>query len=294
MSWSTWQAASRPKIEGTWNLHEAFQAHSLDFFWLASSLVTVVDQPGQGNYNAANTFLEAFCQYRHRQGLPASVLNICPIDGVGFVAENPIARRNMKAQGLYFLGEREFLDYVELSLLNSYAMLTPAGSGARAPSISPPAAWKNPGHILMGLRSELDLDDPNNRTNWRRDRRMGIYHNVHAKAGGEEGANSNTLKAFLARAAEDPSLLTNVENVHLLAEEIGHKIYDFMLKSDEEVNPCLSLQQMGLDSLMAIELRRWVRQTMGLEVSVLEMMGMGSLIKLAESIAEYLQVKYES
>ncbi|OJI89152.1 hypothetical protein ASPTUDRAFT_134297 [Aspergillus tubingensis CBS 134.48] len=296
MSWSAWQTATRPKVQGTWNLHEAFQTHSLDFFWLASSLVTVVDQPGQGNYNAANTFLEAFCQYRHQQGLPASVLNICPIDGVGFVAENPIARRNMKAQGLYFLGEREFLDYVELGLLNSHTTLTPAGSGApsSSPSISPPAAWKNPGQILMGLRSELDLDDPNNRTNWRRDRRMGIYHNVHAEASSEEGTDANTIKAFLARAADDPSLLTTVENVYLLAEEIGHKIYDFMLKPDEEVDPSLSLQQMGLDSLMAIELRRWVRQTMGLEFSVLEMMGMGSLIKLAESIAQSLQVKYES
>jgi len=97
MEWSAWQAASRPpKMDSTWNLHEACMGQSLDFFWLASSLVTVVDQPGQGNYNAANTFLEAFCQYRHSQVLPASVLNICPIDGVGFVAENPIARRNMK------------------------------------------------------------------------------------------------------------------------------------------------------------------------------------------------------
>ena len=47
-------------------------------------LSTVLGQPGQGNYNAANTFMESFCQYRHSLGLPASVLNICPIEGVGF------------------------------------------------------------------------------------------------------------------------------------------------------------------------------------------------------------------
>ncbi len=71
MSWTDWMDATRPKVEGTWNLHQAFLGHSLDYFWLASSTVTVVDQPGQGNYKAACTFIESFCPYRHSLGLPA-------------------------------------------------------------------------------------------------------------------------------------------------------------------------------------------------------------------------------
>ena len=51
---------------------------------------------------------------------------------------------------------------------------------------------------------------------------------------------------------------------------------------------------MGLDSLMAIELRRWLKQTMGLQLSVLEIMGTGSLIKLAEAVAGFLKAKFES
>lgn len=84
---------------------------------MTSSLATVFDQPGQGKYNAANTFMESFCQYRHTLGLPASVLNICPIESVGYVAD---ARRKLKSQGHWFLDERALLRFLELAMLNSH------------------------------------------------------------------------------------------------------------------------------------------------------------------------------
>jgi KR domain len=67
---------------------------SLEFSVMTSSLVTFIDQPGQGKYAAANTFLESFVQYRHKLGLPASVLGICPAGEIGFVAENPPSERS--------------------------------------------------------------------------------------------------------------------------------------------------------------------------------------------------------
>ncbi|KKA22694.1 Fatty acid synthase, partial [Rasamsonia emersonii CBS 393.64] len=74
MAFSNWVAANAPKVTGTWNLHKRFKEEkSLDFFVLASSMVTIVERPGQGNYSAANTFLEAFSQYRQALSLPASV-----------------------------------------------------------------------------------------------------------------------------------------------------------------------------------------------------------------------------
>lgn len=57
--------------------------------------------------------------------LPASVLNICSIDGIGFVAENAFARKNMKAQGLWFVGEAELLAFLELAI-----KLSPAPSSS--------------------------------------------------------------------------------------------------------------------------------------------------------------------
>ncbi|KAI1770343.1 hypothetical protein F4818DRAFT_455735 [Hypoxylon cercidicola] len=290
MEWSQWKDVLAPKVDGTWNLHRAFQSESLDFFFLASSLVTVADSLGQGNYVAANTFIEAFCRYRHSLGLPASVLNIGPIRDVGFVAENSHAMHNIKAQGLYLLGEREFLGFLELSLLDSH----PAGLSAAAPNSIPPTPWYNSTQVVMGLRSEQDLDDPNNRTMWRRDRRMGIYHNVRVEDS-TKASESNALQEFLARITDEgeegKSLLREKSSLDFLAYEIGTKIYDFLLKPDEEVDVGLTLAQMGLDSLMAIELRRWFKGAFGLTLSVLEIVGSGTLAQLAELVAGKLLEK---
>jgi len=99
--WSEWQAVVGPKVRNIWNLHRALENQSLDFFWLASSIITVVDQAGQGSYSDGCAFLEAFCQYRHSLNLPASVLNICPISGSEYVEENKAARKSLIAQSLY-------------------------------------------------------------------------------------------------------------------------------------------------------------------------------------------------
>lgn len=285
MPHSSWVTANKPKVTGAWNLHESFKdQHSLDFFVLASSLVTVVEQPGQGNYSAANTYLEAFCQYRQSLSLPASVLNICPIDGVGFVAENSFAKKSMKAQGLYFLGAKELLDFLELSILVSKPWeLIPPGSGKEG--------WKNLGQIAMGLRSKGDLNDPNTRTNWRRDRRMGFYHNSTGKVETDRGS-SNELKEFLSVAAEDPDILVRSEITEYLATEIGKKVYAFMLKSEDDLDIKLSLTQIGLDSLMAIELRRWWKLAFGLQISVLEIMSAGTLTALGTLAAQNLRTKF--
>ncbi|KAL1838185.1 hypothetical protein VTJ49DRAFT_2966 [Mycothermus thermophilus] len=289
MSWTQWDSTVGPKVRGTWNLHHALADQPLDFFWLASSIVTVVDEPGQANYSAGCLFLEAFCQYRHSLGLPATVLNICPIGGVGYVAENSHARRSMKAQGLCLLGESEFLDFVRFNLSSS----SQAGRKKEADggdSSDDCRGWKNPEQVVMGLRSGSDvpLSHPDNRTNWRRDRRMGLYHNVGRPGDNDtlssgRSSKTNRIASFLntllnADAATAADLLANPEKIAFLARETGRKIYELMMRpvSDEddgEIDTRLTLAQIGLDSLMAIELRRWLRGAFGIAISVLEIVG---------------------
>lgn len=299
MEWSQWKDALAPKVDGTWNLHKAFLFDTLDFFFLASSLVTVADSLGQGNYVAANMFIESFCRYRHSLGLPASVLNIGPISDVGFVAENAHAMHNIKAQGLYLLTEREFLEFLELGLLDSY----PTHPSGPMLSPVPPTPWYNSTQVIMGLRSEQDLDDPSSRTMWRRDRRMGIYHNVRLQDRAKTSEKNNALQEFLTRIAASSSsssspdggktLLQAESTLTFLAHEIGRKIYDFLLRPEEEVDLGLTLAQMGLDSLMAIELRRWFKGAFGLTLSVLEIVGSGTLRQLAGLVAAKLGERME-
>ncbi|KAI0097355.1 hypothetical protein GGR51DRAFT_578163 [Nemania sp. FL0031] len=269
MTHEQWVEGLSPKVDGCWNLHNALQDASapLDFFVVTSSIVATINVPGQANYNAANTYLEAFCQYRNGLHLPASAIAVSPIDDIGVVVDNDKARRNLRSNGLQFLNEREVLEYVHLAILH------------HAPT-----------PIIMGLHSDTHLDDAANNVAWKKDRRMGLYHNIAKEENAEESSNEgNELREFLANAAASPKDLDSPENIAFLAMEIGKRVYAFMLKPIEEVDISLSLVEVGLDSLMAVEMRRLWNQMFGLAISVLEIMSLGALENFGKLAAQGLK-----
>jgi acyl transferase domain-containing protein/acyl carrier protein len=64
-----------PKVEGAWNLHSMTLNEPLDYFVLFSSAASLIGSPGQGNYAAANAFMDQLAQYRRLQGYPALCIN---------------------------------------------------------------------------------------------------------------------------------------------------------------------------------------------------------------------------
>ncbi|KAI9658048.1 MAG: Type I Iterative PKS [Bathelium mastoideum] len=277
-----WQAAIMPKVTGSWNLHEALAQVELDFFILFSSISGIVGQWGQCNYAAANTFMDSFVQYRHRLGLPASVLDIGVMEDVGYVSENTAVLEQFKATSLYTLRERDLLDALQLMMANN--------SGPMADA----AGYMNPAQLVIGLKSTKSLSDPSNRAIWKKDVRMSMYRNLETSIETTSSIDSAGLKQFLANVASDPSCLKVQSNLAFLTQKAGCKLYEFMLQPEEEVDVKVALSALGVDSLLAIEIRNWCRQSFGIELSVLEIMNSGTIEGFGKTIADHLYKKYEA
>lgn len=100
-TWERFQAVMAPKVAGSWNLHEATHEMALDFFVMFSSVASVLGSPGQGNYAAANAFMDGLARYRRRHGLPALSINWGPWAQVGMAAgANGRGRQRRSASGL--------------------------------------------------------------------------------------------------------------------------------------------------------------------------------------------------
>jgi acyl transferase domain-containing protein/acyl carrier protein len=86
---SRFQKVMAPKILGAWNLHEQTQQRQipLDFFVCFSAAAALLGSLGQGNYAAANTFLDTLAHYRRTLGLPATSINWGPWAEVGMAAQ---------------------------------------------------------------------------------------------------------------------------------------------------------------------------------------------------------------
>ncbi|MET0291569.1 MAG: beta-ketoacyl reductase, partial [Steroidobacteraceae bacterium] len=97
----------RPKADAAWALHEAFGIGSeLDFLVFYSSLSAVFGSPGQGNYVAANAFLDALAAMRIAQGLPALSIGWGAWSEIGMAASGDVAGR-MSGKGMRALTPAE-------------------------------------------------------------------------------------------------------------------------------------------------------------------------------------------
>ncbi|MEZ4737709.1 MAG: SDR family NAD(P)-dependent oxidoreductase, partial [Caldilineaceae bacterium] len=86
-SWARFAKVLAPKIQGAWHLHELSKALPLDFFVLFSSSASLLGKRGQANHAAANAMLDALAHFRRAQGLPALTINWGGWSEIGSAAE---------------------------------------------------------------------------------------------------------------------------------------------------------------------------------------------------------------
>lgn len=291
MTLGEWDAATAPKVAGTWNLHHAMQARGIrpDFFVLFSSLSGVLGQVGQSNYAAANTFLDAFVQFRRRRGLACSAVQVGAVEGAGHLFGNAELLRKMQGTGWRSVKEEELVAALEL------AMLPRLDGGGRGGGEDEGGVRTivDKHNMLLGITPDPPLGSPNSSARLRRDVRMAAFHNVGGAgeggaASGGAGKQVDALRAFIAKAKADPALLKSPEAAAFLAREIGKKLFVLLMKPDQEPNISASLAEVGLDSMIAVEMRAWWKGVFGLSISVLDMLAMGTLEALGKRVAEEL------
>lgn len=274
MNYNEWRSALAPKVQGTWNLHHAVQKESLDFFVLFSSISGVCGNTGQANYAAANTFLDAFVTYRQKLNLPCSVVALGPVEDIGLVSREEIYQQNIRRASARFLTENEVIEGLSVAL--KYQR-----EGDHHIRVSNP--------IIVGLGNTKPLSHPEVRTFWAPDIRYGMYRNMEMEA--EIGPTvSDSLKSFLARIEQDPSLLNEPGTEIEIRKELGRLVTQHMINADKMDDE--QIAETAIDSMMAIEIRGWVRRNLRLEIGLPIISKAGTVRGLATVIMTQLRVKY--
>ncbi|PRY01755.1 type I polyketide synthase [Allonocardiopsis opalescens] len=228
-------AVLAPKADAAWHLHELTAGAGLGFFVMFSSTSAWLDNPGQGNYAAANLFLDALARHRRAAGLPAqslawglwdTELGVGALLGAADVAR--IERRGVRAlsvgQGTALLDAAAAVDGAALLA----ARFDPAAVRSRADGVPP---------LLSGLVPRTRRD---------------------AAPAAPAGGGLPERLAALSAAERDRVLLDLVRAQ--VAAVLGHT-------GPGTIAPDRAFQDLGFDSLTAVELRNALNSATGLRLS---------------------------
>ena len=111
MDWERFERVAQPKVAGAWLLHRHTLGLELDFFVLHSTVLSLIGSAGQSNYTAANAFLDSLGSHRRALGLPATVINWTAWAEAGLATT--AGRRNeeaWRAMGLSYLPPDDGID----------------------------------------------------------------------------------------------------------------------------------------------------------------------------------------
>ncbi|KAM0343561.1 hypothetical protein ACHAPU_008456 [Fusarium lateritium] len=281
-----WKAVTDPKVQGTWNLHNLLPT-DLDFFVMFGSTSGTLGSYGQCNYAASNTFLDSFTHFRHNLGLPAAVLDIAAVGDVGYVASTKDVAERLERTLTKFMSEGDFLRGLHLVIERSaskYAVPLPSTSTV---------VYRDPSQVVLYNETSRPLSDPQNTESWRRDTRLSVFrNNQDLTLTGSETVGEG-FRSFIASLSSEPGKLDDPETVTFLAVEIAKCISKFLMMDEVEIDTSSSLSAMGADSLVAIEIRNWWKQALGVEISVLELSDKtNTMAHLGALAVERLKAKY--
>ena len=219
-SWQTFEQVMWPKMLGAWHLHRATEQRELDLFLLFSSIVGTMGNAGQANHAAANAFLDQLAAHRRARGLPGQAIAWGAWSGLGEAEEQRerIARQRSAFGGGWFTPQQG------LRALDRLVRDDPATAAVMAmdwPVFAEAVDSRPP------LLEEL------------------LAAAVEADADAESEADDLPERVRAAPAAEREGLLAA-----FLQREV-----QAVLRLPSAPAPAVGFFELGMDSLMAVELR---------------------------------------
>ena len=258
------EAVFRPKVVGTQNLDGLFFTTPLDFFILFSSVASIVGKPAQSSYNAANLFMSTLAIRRRKRGLASSIMHFGMLLGLGFIhgqAGSTVEAR-FRQDDLPAISEPEFHAIFAQAILSGH-----------------PSSGMNP-EIIAGLGTEID-------TPWRQMPRFG-----HCRIRGEdlraEGQHRGPEKTFQSIQPHLKKACDSKQALSILKEAIATRVSLALGSPSAAVDEHVALISLGLDSLVAVEIRSWVLKILGIDVPVLNLLNGSSLHDICHSLLSKL------
>lgn len=261
-----------PKVLGTIHLNQLFGPdHPLDFFVFLSSLASASGNRGQSNYSAANMYMTATVAARRRAGLAASVVHIGAVMGVGYVSREvsetvfPAIRR----AGFMWMEERGFHQCIAEAIL--------AGR---------PGSGRNP-EIVTGLRMVNPAEEEP--TPWMSDPRfqhcIRLGHTV--EAGNKQGGAGVPMRTRLLDAATLEDVVEIVSDGFISKLQVALQL-DLEDAAARENLLRTRTDDVGIDSLVAVEIRAWFLKELDVDMPVLKILSGTSIAGLVEFALEKL------
>jgi acyl transferase domain-containing protein/NAD(P)-dependent dehydrogenase (short-subunit alcohol dehydrogenase family)/acyl carrier protein len=219
-----------PKVAGSWNLHRLTSELPLDLFVCFSSAAGVIGSPGQGAYAAANTFVDALATLRRSNRQPSLSIALGPWAEVGMAAQLDAAQQErLRARGMTSIPPDTGIGLLERLLAGDEACVAVL-----------PIDWQ------QYLTTTYQGPAP------------GLFDRLRpAVAKPQPAAKLNQLHEQLAAANQE-------ERRSILASFVCSQVAATLgIAAADSIEPRESLFDLGVDSLMAIELRNRIESRLG-------------------------------
>ncbi|KAF3345526.1 Pseudouridine-metabolizing protein [Verticillium dahliae VDG2] len=255
----------RPKVDGSRHLDDLLADEQLDFAIFFSSMASVLGNHGQSNYTAANLFMNGLAARRRRRGQPASVIAIGSVIGIGYMARELTQKEilRIKERGYTPLSEREV------------HQLFCEGILAGRPR-SDDNSWAAPSpEVVCGVRIAQPGEERPIR--WMANPMVGhaVIKRINNKK--EEDGSSTTMpvKASLL-------LVKTKEAAFAVIRDAFVTRLQGMLQSDSALELHLAADELGVDSLVAVDIRSWFLRELQVDLPVLKILGGASVGDMLE------------